>query len=99
MALNANGLKAKMKTTIYNGLKKEFGPAAQKGSSYSPEAEANWNKMATAISEIATDIINEILQNAMVMPGQTVVGIAAVTGPGVPAPLVGCLTASPGTIT
>jgi hypothetical protein len=98
MAMDPQGLKAKIKATVYNGLKKEFGPAVQKGSGYSAAAEENWNKMAEAISGLAADIVTEITTNAMVLPGQAVVGIAAVTAPGAPAPLVGCATASPGTI-
>jgi len=58
-----------MKTTIYNGLKAQFGGSADKGQKYSSIADEQWQKMAEAISGIATDIVMEIVQNAQVMPG------------------------------
>lgn len=67
--MNPASLKSKMKTTIYNGLKAQFGGAAGKGQNYSSVADEQWNKLAEAISGIAMDIIMEIVQNAQVMPG------------------------------
>jgi hypothetical protein len=69
MAMNPEALKAKMKERIYNGLKAQFGGDASKGTNYTPEADAMWQKMAESISGIAADIILEITQNAQVMPG------------------------------
>lgn len=62
-------LKAKMKETIYNGLKAQFGSSASGGEAYSPIADAQWQKMAESISGIAADIVMEITSNAMVNPG------------------------------
>lgn len=69
MPMNPAGLKAKMKTTIYNGLKSQFGSSAGKGQNYTAVADEQWQKMAEAISGIAADIVMEIVQNAQVMPG------------------------------
>lgn len=69
MPMQPAALKSKMKETIYNGLKAQFGGEASKGQSYTPEADAMWQKMAEAISGIAADIVMEIVQNAQVMPG------------------------------
>ena len=86
-------LKAKMKTSVYNGLKTQFSSAAGKGSGYSAIADENWNKIAEAVSEIAKDIVMEIMTNASVLPGQAVVGV----GGGIPGPMTGSTT-SPGKI-
>lgn len=67
--MNPSALKSKMKNTIYNGLKREFNSSASKGKNYSPVADEFWKKMAEAISDIATDIVMEIVQNAQVAPG------------------------------
>lgn len=69
MPMQPAALKSKMKETIYNGLKAQFGSEAGKGQNYTPEADAMWQKMAEAISGIAADIVMEIVQNAQVMPG------------------------------
>lgn len=69
MAMQPDALKSKMKETIYNGLKAQFGGEASKGQAYTPEADAMWNKMAESISGIAADIVMEITQNAQVNPG------------------------------
>lgn len=69
MPMNPSALKNKMKSTIYNGLKSQFGNSAGKGENYSSVADEQWRKMAEAISDIALDIIMEIVQNAQVMPG------------------------------
>ena len=83
MPMNPATLKSKMKQTIYNGLKAQFGSSASKGSSYSPVAEEHWQKMAEAISGIAADIVMEITMNAQVAPGISSVGV----GGGVPGPV------------
>lgn len=69
MPMDPAGLKSKMKERIYNGLKAQFGSSAAEGTNYSPVADAQWQKMAEAISGIAADIVMEITQNAQVMPG------------------------------
>jgi len=69
MALNAAGLKAKMQLTIYNGLKAQFSSATGKGQNYTPEADAQWLKMADAISGIAADIVLAMTTQAEVLPG------------------------------
>jgi len=76
MAMDASGLKAKLKERIYNGLKAEFGSSASSASSYSPIADEHWMKIATAISGIAADIVLEITQN-----GEVLAGIPTVGGP------------------
>jgi hypothetical protein len=67
--MDPSGLKAKMKATIHNGLKAQFGGDAAKGKDYSGIADAQWEKMAEAISGIAADIVMEIVSNAQVLPG------------------------------
>lgn len=69
MAMQPAALKAKMKMTIYNGLKAQFGSAAGTGQQYTPIADAQWEKLAEAISGIAADIVLEIITNAQVTPG------------------------------
>jgi hypothetical protein len=77
MPMQPDALKAKMKETIYNGLKKEFAASSAMGESYTPVSDAQWMKMATAISGIAADIIMEITTNAMVLPGIPTAGSPA----------------------
>jgi hypothetical protein len=81
MPMDPAGLKSKMKERIYNGLKAEFGSSAGEGEAYSPIADAQWQKMANAISGIAADIVMEITTNAMVNPGIPTAGspVAQVT--------------------
>lgn len=69
MAMAPAALKSKMKETIYNGLKAQFGSAAAQGEQYSSIADEQWQKMAEAISGIAADIVMEITNNAQVLPG------------------------------
>lgn len=69
MPMQPAALKSKMKETIYNGLKAQFGSAASTGQQYSPIADEQWQKMAEAISGIAADIVMEIVSNASVLPG------------------------------
>lgn len=85
MPMQPAALKAKMKATIYNGLKAQFSSAAGKGKEYMPISDAQWEKLAEAISGIALDIVMEITTNAQVNPG-------------IPTP-VGGPTVAPGKIT
>lgn len=81
MPLVGPEMKAKFQERIYAGLERVF--ASDKDS----QVNAQWMKMADAISDIALDLVTEIQTNATVVPGQTV---ATATGPGV--------TVSPGQI-
>jgi len=94
MPMNPSALKAKMKQTIYNGLKAQFSSTAAKGTGFTGVADEQWQKVAEAISGIAADIVMEITMNAQVMPGIQVVGV----GGGVPGPVQGS-TVAPGKIT
>jgi hypothetical protein len=69
MPMQPAALKSKMKQTIYNGLKAQFGGEVAKGTNYTPAADPMWEKMAEAISGIAADIVMEIVSNAQVLPG------------------------------
>jgi len=93
MPLIAPAIKAKFKDTIHSGLKREFSAAAGKGDGFPPVADEFWMKLADAISDIAMDLVTEMTTNAMVVPGQQVVGV----GGGVPGPVTGS-TVSPGKI-
>ena len=77
MPMQPAALKAKMKMTIYNGLKAQFGGAAGQGQQYAPIADEQWQKMAEAISGIAADIVMEIVTNAQVLPGIPTAGSPA----------------------
>lgn len=93
MPMVPSALKSKMKATIYDGLKAQFGGATGEGKEYTGVADPMWEKMAEAISGIAADIVMEITTNAMVMPGIAIVGV----GGGVPGPVSGA-TSAPGKI-
>lgn len=93
MPLVGAEMKSKFKSTIHDGLKRVFSSAVSAGDGYPPIADAQWELLADAISDIAMDIVNEIQQNAEVVPGQQVVGV----GGGVPGPVTGA-TVSPGKI-
>jgi hypothetical protein len=69
MPLIGPAIKSKFKDTIYSGLKREFSAAAGKGDQYSGVADEFWLKLASAISDIAMDLVDEMHQNAMVSPG------------------------------
>lgn len=82
-------MKAKFKDTIFAGLKREFGSATAKGDGYSPVAEEFLQKLASAISDIAADIVDEMHTNAQIAPGIPVATAGspaaqtgATTGPG-----------------
>lgn len=69
MPLIAPAIKSKFKDTIYAGLKREFSAAAGKGDAYAAVADEFWLKLASAISDIAMDMVTELTTNAMVAPG------------------------------
>ena len=99
MAMSASGLKSKIKQTIYDGLKAQFGSAAGKGKDYTSEADQQWEKMAEAISGIAADIVTEITSNAQVLPGISITGVANTVGsPAAQSGPVSGATSSPGKI-
>lgn len=77
MPMQPAALKAKLKATIHDGLKAQFGGDASKGADYMAIADAQWEKMAEAISGIALDIVMEITTNAMVLPGIPTAGSPA----------------------
>jgi hypothetical protein len=74
MPLVAAEMKAKFRKRIKDGLKRVYSPNP------APGVDANWDKMADAISDIAMDIVTELTTNASVAPGIPVVG-AGPTGP------------------
>lgn len=92
MPLIANTMKAEFQARILNGLKRVYSSDVAKGKGYTPEAIAEWTKLADAISDIATDIVKELTTNAEVLPGIAVTGASATGGPVVAA------TVSPGKI-
>jgi hypothetical protein len=73
MPLEANAMKAKFKDRIYQGLKREFQSEISKGKDFQPDAEKMLLKIASAVSDIAMDIVQELQTNAQVAPGQAVV--------------------------
>jgi hypothetical protein len=93
MPLVGVAIKSKFKDTIYSGLKREFSAAVSQGQGYPPVADEFWLKLASAISDIAMDLVDEMHSNAQVLPGQQVVGV----GGGIPGPVTGA-TVSPGKI-
>jgi uncharacterized lipoprotein YajG len=71
MALVGPALKAKMKKSIEDGLAREFGDvSATEG--YGGVSKAQWSKIASAISDIALDIVEEITTKAQVDAGISV---------------------------
>jgi len=73
MPLVASEMKAKFQTRIHAGLARVF------SSDHDSQVDAQWMKMADAISDIALDLVMEIQTNAEVVPGQAV---ATSGGPG-----------------
>lgn len=65
-------MKALMQARIHAGLSRVLTPTVSDGKNYPPIADEFWAKLADAISDIAMDIVNEIHQNAQVVPGQQV---------------------------
>lgn len=94
MALVPAAMQADLDSEIYNNLKEAMAPDVSKGQNYESVADAQLHKMATAIAKaVAKVVIQHITSNAMVLPGQSVVG----AGGGVPGPMTGA-TVSPGQI-
>jgi hypothetical protein len=85
MPLVANEIKAKFQTRIYAGLQRVF------ASDTDSQVNAQWMKMADAISDIALDLFVELTVNAEVVPG------IAVTTAGTAVAQTGATT-SPGKI-
>lgn len=83
MPLVAPEMKAKFQSRIHAGLARVFTPDVSEGTGYPPIADPFWEKLADAISDIAMDIVNEIHENAQVVPGQDVL-IPATSQPGSP---------------
>ena len=95
MALQAAEMKARFQTRIHSGLRRVFSRFVAQGKGYPPIADEMWELLADALSDIAIDIVNEIHQNAEVVPGQAVViPVTSATG----SPSAGT-TVSPGKIT
>jgi hypothetical protein len=74
MPLVASAMKARFKKTIHDGLKRVFSAEASQGTDYLPIADAQWEKVADAISDIAMDIVTEMTTNAQVAPGIVTAG-------------------------
>jgi hypothetical protein len=73
MPLIAPEMKARFQNTIKAGLQRVYSSDVSQGQGYTPEAQAEWAKLADAISDIAMDIVTELTTNAEVLPGQAVV--------------------------
>jgi hypothetical protein len=73
MPLVGPEMKAKFQSRIHAGLSRVFSPDVGQGTNYPPIADPMWAKLADAISDIAMDIVDEIQQNAQVVPGQQVI--------------------------
>lgn len=91
MPMVAAKLKSALETTIYNALEKEFKEEGKKND----KAKEAWKRQAKAISEIATDIVDFLMNDAQVAPG-----ISVVVNPGITttpaAPGAPCVTVTPG---
>lgn len=68
MALNGAALKAKMATSIKAGLARNFSDVSSTAG-YGAISEAQWVKIADAVSDIALDIVLAITTQAQVAPG------------------------------
>lgn len=72
-----------MKIRIYNGLKREFSADVAQASGFSGIADEVWMKLANAISDAAMDIVQDIHNDAQVVPGIPIGGPFSTTiGPG-----------------
>jgi len=99
MPLIAAKLKSAIKTRVYNALEKEFSSDAKDN----PKAKEYWKKLASAISEMAEDIVDTLQQDAQVAAGiQVVVNpgqvVATPAGPGSTSTPGTASTTSPGKI-
>jgi hypothetical protein len=75
MPLVAAKLKAAMKARLLQSFQSQF----QGDQADNKTASASWEKMATAISEIAEDIVLALQTDAEILPG-----IAVTVNPGIP---------------
>lgn len=89
MALNSNEMKSKFKQTILTGLRREF-----TGKWTPSDAEESWTKLANAISDIAADIVQEIVSKAEVIAGIPVDTKGIANSPGLPEKETGATTAT-----
>jgi hypothetical protein len=69
MALSGSVMKSAFQSTIYAGLKRVFASEVAQASDYTSVAEAQWEKLADALSDIAVDIVTQIQTDAEVAPG------------------------------
>ena len=83
MALVSSEMKAKFQSRIHAGLSRVFSAEVAQGKGYPPIVDPYWERLADAISDIAMDIVQEIHDNAQVIPGQQVL-VPATSGPGMP---------------
>ena len=72
MPLVATEIKSKFQSRIHDGLRRVFQADVSEGKEYDAVADAQWAKIADAISDIAMDLVTEIQTNAQVLPGQQV---------------------------
>jgi hypothetical protein len=72
MPLVGPEMKARFQSRIYAGLQRVYTQYVNHGNNYLPIADHMWELLADAISDIAIDIVNEIHENAEVVPGQQV---------------------------
>jgi hypothetical protein len=85
-------LQQELQAAIFSGLQAQFqSDAAQAYPPYPAEVTVYFNKLATAISQIAAPLVTHLVANIMVNPGQAVV-VAGIEGPEAGS------TISPGTI-
>lgn len=74
MPLVIPSIESKLKSAIFENLKKEFKPDISRGENYSAEAERHLRKIANAVAKGVAQVIVEAIQNdAQVAPGQAVV--------------------------
>lgn len=81
MAMSPSGLKSNMSARILASLEREFADVMSTPG-YSSEVQAQWQKLANALSDIAMDIVTEITSNAEVNPGIAVTNGNVTTSPG-----------------
>ncbi len=94
MPLIAPAIEAKLKDAIFSNLKEAMSPDISKGDGYESAANPQLEKLATAIAKAVAKVMVDALTNdAMVAPGQQIVGV----GGGIPGPVQGA-TVSPGKI-
>jgi predicted nucleotide-binding protein (sugar kinase/HSP70/actin superfamily) len=74
MPMVAAKLQSALEKTIYNALEKEFSKEGEKNE----HAKKAWKRQAKAISEIAKDIVDFLMNDAQVAPG-----ISVVVNPGI----------------